>query len=110
MKPQYPTKNLLQNFKGAHLSYLRSKMSERELKCNQGYAVLEGRNCMSMQAYVELYSTPAFEVLFEEMFASRYLHRAMMLSRSELLAKRNHSKKIAVFEEAFRSKKFTNIN
>ena len=33
-----------------------------------------------------------------------------MLSRSEMTAKKNHTKKIVVFEKAFKSKTFTNIN
>jgi len=44
------------------------------------------------------------------MFAERYLYRSMMLSRCESIAKKNHSKKIGVFENAFRNKKLTSIN
>lgn len=44
------------------------------------------------------------------MFAEKYLYRALMLSRSELTAKKNHVGKLEVFEEAFRTKQFKSIN
>ena len=65
---------------------------------------------MSRALYEELYNVPQFQSVFEEMFQSRYLYRSMMISRSEVQAKKNHEKKIVVLEEAFKNKKFTKIN
>ena len=63
-----------------------------------------------MKVYAELYSIAEFRPVFERMFAERYLYRHMMLSRSETTAKKNHSRKISVFEEAFKLREFDHIN
>lgn len=104
--PQYPTKNFLQNFKGAHMDYLKSYIPLERL---QNYTVtkhLLGSNNISMKIYADLYSITEFRPVFERMFAERYLYRHMMLSRSETTAKKNHSRKISVFEEAFKLGEF----
>ena len=71
---------------------------------------LYANNTMNMKAYERLYEISQFQEVFEKMFAERYLHRAMMLSRSEYISKKNHVIKISVFEEAFKTKQFTSIN
>ena len=65
---------------------------------------------MSRSKYAELYDVEDFRPYFEKMFAEKYLFRHMMLSRSEVTAKINHSKKIDVLERAFRERSFLRIN
>lgn len=107
---QYPTKNFLQNFKGAHYDYLKKFFSEDQLKKYPAVEHLRGKKSVSRSLYQSLYSIPEFHPAFEKMFSSKYLYRSMMLSRSELAAKKNHEKKIDVLEEAFRSQTFLKIN
>lgn len=109
-KGQYPTKNLLQNFKGAHLDYLEMHFPINMLKKMEALKPLYAKNTMNMKAYEKLYEMPEFQEVFEKMFAERYLYRAMMLSRSEFTSKKNHVIKISVFEDAFNSKQFNSIN
>ena len=59
---------------------------------------LYAKNTMSMKAYERLYGVAEFQKIFEQMFEEKYLYRALMLSRSEVLAKKNHVAKIDIFE------------
>ena len=81
-KPQYPTKNFLQNFKSAHHDFLKSRVAPEILGRYQVVERLTSKIGMNMKAYCELYSIEDFEAIFKEMFASKFLYRAMMLSRS----------------------------
>ena len=92
------------------MTYLKDHLSEKVI---QKYPITQhlGRtNHINMKNYVELYSVEEFRPIFEKMFEEKFLYRHMMLSRSELTAKMNHSRKILVLERAFHNKKFDHIN
>jgi hypothetical protein len=44
------------------------------------------------------------------MFRCKYLYRELLLSRSMIGTKKNHMRKLQVFEKAFRTKVFAKIN
>lgn len=71
---------------------------------------LKKKNGISLEDYQKLYSFEEFYDIFEAMFASRYLFRELMLSRSHVETKKIHQRKINVFERAFRTKVFDKIN
>ena len=109
-KSQYPTKNLLQNLKTAHLEYLKKHLPPYILQKSKLVMRLMKTNKTNLQDYTDLYNIADFRATFAQMFEEKYLYRSLMLSRCEPRAKKNHSKKIEVFEEGFRNRKLTNIN
>ncbi len=57
---QYPTKNFLQNFKGAHHDYLRKYFSEEVLQNYPAVERLKGKNSVSRSLYQQLYNISEF--------------------------------------------------
>lgn len=102
---QYPTKNFLPNFKSPHLDFLEQFLGVN-IRQYEFIRYLDEKDGISLKDYEHLYNMPEFTEAFEAMFKCRYLYRELMLSRSGLKAKRIHQKKLYVFEDAFRAKKF----
>jgi len=109
-KDAYPTKNFLPAFKGPHLQFLSEQKGMDYMMSFPLIQDIKEKNGISMTDYEKLYKVPEFEEVWKEMFETRYLYRAMMLSRSTAVARKIHVKKIPVFQEAFVTKIFNRIN
>ncbi len=53
---QYPTKNILQNFRGAHLDFLEMNLPYNYLIHFNIYNSIKKKNSISMEDYKELYN------------------------------------------------------
>ena len=63
-----------------------------------------------MKDYERLYKIGEFKKVWEKMFGTAYLFRALMISRCQEDARREFVKKIYVFKKAFLEEKFERIN
>lgn len=85
-------------------------MTSEEFNSIEIIEYLRGKNGISLEDYERLYRMKEFSAAFEAMFRCKYLYRELLLSRSILATKKDHMKKLYVFEEAFRSQSFKKIN
>lgn len=106
----YPTKNFLSNFKTQQISYIKCH-TDKELfnSCALITKILK-KNGINMKDYEELYNVEAFRPALEKYFASRQIYRDLIVSRVSQHFKRIYSRKLHVFEEAFKARRFEHIN